>query len=173
MLCQECESKPATLHFTKIINGEKTEYHICENCAREKGELIPGSSNGFSIHNLLSGLLDFDPGSKGSIGSSKAQPVRCEQCGLTYSQFSKIGRFGCSSCYKYFADRLDPLLKRVHGNIIHVGKVPVRTGGRIKYQREIERLKREMQLKIEREEFEAAASIRDRIRELERKISNQ
>lgn len=172
MLCQECGNKHATLHFTKIVNGEKTEFHICETCAREKGELIPGTSNGFSIHNLLSGLLDFDPGGKSAFNGSKPQPARCEECGLTYTQFSKIGRFGCSSCYKYFSERLDPLLKRVHGNVVHVGKVPVRSGGRIKQQREIERLKRELQLKIEREEFEAAAGIRDQIRELERQISS-
>ena len=42
MLCQECGKKPATLHFTKIVNGEKTEFHICESCASEKGERIPG-----------------------------------------------------------------------------------------------------------------------------------
>ena len=23
MICQECNQRPATLHFTKIINGEK------------------------------------------------------------------------------------------------------------------------------------------------------
>ena len=66
MHCQECGKKPATLHFTKIVNGEKTEFHICESCAREKGEGIPGTSNGFSIHSLLSGLLDFEPRSSGA-----------------------------------------------------------------------------------------------------------
>lgn len=172
MVCQECGQKPATLHFTKIVNGEKTEFHICESCAREKGDFIPGTTNGFSIHNLLSGLLDFEPSNKSSLGGTKSPPARCEECGLTYTQFSKIGRFGCSSCYKYFSGRLDPLLKRVHGNIVHVGKVPVRTGGRIQQQREIEQLKRELQQKIELEEFEAAASIRDKIRELEGKLAN-
>ena len=66
MVCQECGKKPATLHFTKIVNGEKTEFHICESCAREKGDFIPGTTNGFSIHNLLSGLLDFEPSNKSS-----------------------------------------------------------------------------------------------------------
>ena len=117
MICQECGKRPATLHFTKIVNGEKTEFHICESCARERGEGIPGTPKGFSIHSLLSGLMDFEPSGK-SPGESnqKPAPVRCEDCGLTYSQFSKLGRFGCSSCYKYFGERLDPLFKRVHGN---------------------------------------------------------
>lgn len=168
VLCQECGKRQATLHFTKILNGEKTEFHICEACAREKGELIPGTPNGFSIHNLLSGLLDFDPSH--SAVASKAQPVRCEHCGLTYGQFSKVGRFGCSQCYKHFSEKLDPLFKRVHGNIVHTGKVPKRSGGLIKYKREIDQLKKELLLRIDNEEFEQAAHIRDQIRELEKKL---
>jgi protein arginine kinase activator len=170
MLCQECEKRPSTLHFTKIVNGEKTEFHICEACAREKGEMIPGTPNGFSIHNLLSGLLAFDPSVANKGMGVKAVPLRCEQCGLTYAQFSKLGRFGCSSCYTHFSERLDPLIKRVHGNIGHVGKVPKRSGGLIQYKREIELLKKELLDRIENEEFEHAATVRDQIRELEKKL---
>ncbi|RAU94570.1 UvrB/UvrC motif-containing protein [Paenibacillus sp. YN15] len=169
MICQECGKKPATLHFTKIVNGEKTEFHICESCAREKGEMIPGTAGGFSIHNLLSGLLDFEPATGGQ--RRQEAPPRCENCGLTYSQFSKLGRFGCSECYKYFDERLDPLFKRVHGNTVHTGKVPKRTGGKIQVRRELERLKKELVHRVEHEDFEAAAKIRDQIKELERQTS--
>ncbi|MFC5700927.1 UvrB/UvrC motif-containing protein [Cohnella faecalis] len=175
MQCQECGKRPATLHFTKIINGEKTELHICESCAREKGELIPGTQSGFSIHNLLSGLLDFDTSGTASVGAKAAdaaQQPRCETCGMTYGQFGKVGRFGCSNCYKQFSERLDPLLKRVHGNTVHVGKVPKRAGGRVKAKREIDRLKKEMQGRIEREDFETAAQLRDKIRDLEKEMAN-
>jgi protein arginine kinase activator len=167
--CQECGKKAATLHFTKIINGEKSEVHFCDGCAREKGELIPGTANGFSIHNLISGLLDFDPHSQSSNNSASKPSLHCEQCGLSYAQFSKIGRFGCSSCYQSFTDRLDPLLRRVHGNTVHVGKVPRRSGSDIQAKREIDRLKKELKECIEQEEFETAASIRDQIRQLEKK----
>ncbi|MBN2980539.1 MULTISPECIES: UvrB/UvrC motif-containing protein [Cohnella] len=167
MVCQECGKRPATLHFTKINNGEKSELHICEACARDKGEMIPGTASGFSIHNLLSGLLDFEPS---NVGSRPDVP-RCEKCGMTYAQFSKMGKFGCSHCYKQFSERLDPLLKRVHGNTVHVGKVPKRAGGHVKAKREIDRLKKEIQVRIEREDFETAAQLRDRIRELENEIS--
>ena len=171
MLCQDCGKKAATLHFTKIVNGEKTEYHICEACARDRGEGIPGTPNGFSIHSLLSGLLDFQTSGNTPPGTPVQQSIRCEECGMTYTQFSKIGRFGCSHCYEAFGERLDPLLKRVHGNTIHTGKIPKRAGGQIKCKREIEQLRRSMQTHIEHEEFEDAAKLRDRIRELERKIS--
>ncbi|WP_159887839.1 UvrB/UvrC motif-containing protein [Paenibacillus puerhi] len=170
MICQECGKKQATLHFTKILNGEKTEFHICESCAREKGEMIPGTPGGFSIHNLLSGLLDFEPTSPNQT-AAKVQPTRCDHCGLTYSQFSKVGRFGCSECYKHFNERLDPLFKRVHGNTTHTGKVPKRSGGLIKIKREIEELKKDLQGRIEQEEFEEAAKLRDKIRELEKQAA--
>lgn len=172
MICQECGKRPATLHFTKIINGEKTEFHICESCAREKGEGIPGAPNSFSIHSLLSGLLDFESTGGPNFANQQQQTIRCEECGLTYTQFSKIGRFGCSACYQQFADKLDPLLKRVHGSTVHMGKIPKRSGGQIQCKREIEQLRRDLQMQIEQEEFESAARLRDRIRELERKIAD-
>jgi protein arginine kinase activator len=167
MECQECGKRPATLHFTKIVGGEKTELHICEVCARDKGEFIPGTQSGFSIHNLLSGLMDFENTAPGAL---KQHAVRCETCGMTYTQFSKIGKFGCNDCYKHFAERLDPLLKRVHGNTVHAGKVPKRAGGRVRAKREIDQLKKELQGLIEREDFESAAGLRDRIRELEKEM---
>ena len=44
MICQQCETRPATLHFTKIINGEKTEMHVCEQCASENGDTFSFSN---------------------------------------------------------------------------------------------------------------------------------
>jgi protein arginine kinase activator len=177
MNCEECGKRPATLHLTKIINGEKTEYHICEHCAKEKGDVISGFNN-FSIHNLLSGLLNFDPMGKGNGHTSssahttaQAKQLRCETCGLTYAQFSKSGRFGCSDCYQYFGERLDPLFRRIHGNTNHIGKVPERTGGQIKLRKELEQLKTALQRYVSTEEFEKAAEIRDRIRALEQRIA--
>jgi protein arginine kinase activator len=174
MLCQECGVKPATLHFTKIVNGEKTEFHICESCAREKGELIPGTAGGFSIHSLLSGLLDLEGAGKEKTAASRnTQSLQCENCGMTYSQFSKLGRFGCSSCYKYFDTALDPLFKRVHGSTAHVGKIPKRAGARIVFRRQIDELKLQLQQSIAQEEFETAAHLRDQIRQLEKEITQE
>ncbi|KTD84352.1 UvrB/UvrC motif-containing protein [Paenibacillus etheri] len=174
MQCQECGVKPATLHFTKIVNGEKTEFHICESCAREKGELIPGTAGGFSIHSLLSGLLDLEgAGKEKSAATKTTQSLQCENCGMTYSQFSKLGRFGCSSCYKYFNSALDPLFKRVHGSTSHVGKIPKRAGAQIVFKRQIDELKQELQQSIIQEEFEKAAELRDQIRKLEKEITQE
>jgi protein arginine kinase activator len=173
MLCDECGKRMATLHFTKIINGEKTEYHLCEVCAKEKGEKFTGIDIGFGFQNLLSGLLnpDFSQGSRSEWVQSTG--LRCPTCGLTYGQFAKMGRFGCMDCYRTFKDRLDPLFRRVHGHTSHRGKVPERTGGKLKIHREIERLKEELSRRVQAEEFEEAARLRDRIRELQGKLESQ
>lgn len=57
--------RPATVHYTKIVNGVKTEMHLCDQCAAEEGILnteVFSTFTPFSVQNLLSGLMDFLPG---------------------------------------------------------------------------------------------------------------
>jgi protein arginine kinase activator len=168
MICQECGQQPASLHFTKIVNGEKTEVHLCDSCAKEKGDALLNYGN-FSIHQLLSGLMNFDP-SPSTVMPGQG-PVRCEHCGMTYQQFTKIGRFGCSECYRFFGNHLDPLFRRIHGSTRHIGKVPQRTGGHLKLKKQLAELKARLQQAVSREEFEEAAKLRDQIRMLEQRLN--
>lgn len=175
MLCHECNEREATLHFTKILNGEKTEIHLCDTCAREKGEYIPGS-NGFSIHQLLSGLLNFEQPLTNSTTNRqfRKEEDQCKKCGMTYHQFARAGRFGCAQCYQTFSSKLDPILKRVHsGNVAHIGKIPKRIGSGIQIHRQIQNFKHQLQQHIAKEEFEEAAKLRDEIRSLEKKVEQE
>lgn len=175
MECQECHERPATLHFTKIVNGEKTEIHLCEKCAQEKGEMFQGG-DAFSINHLLSGILNFEQPVSGKTAHTTPfqEEARCEKCGLTYHEFTRIGRFGCSNCYHTFNDKLDPILKRVHsGNTLHAGKIPKRIGGTLHLKKEIDALKQQLRDFVQREEFEKAAEIRDKIRSLEKRMADQ
>jgi protein arginine kinase activator len=175
MLCPECGSRPATFHFTKIVNGKKAEFHLCEHCAQEHGESIPVFENGLSFHQLLSGLLNFElsPSGQKETDFDVVPEGRCETCGLTYNQFGKVGRFGCADCYSAFKDRLTSLLRRVHGNTKHRGKIPERTKGELKLVRELASLKEDLAIKISQEKFEEAAVLRDQIRELQDKIEGR
>jgi len=49
------------------------------------------------------------------IGSSAKPGCVCETCGMSYEEFKKVGKLGCSNCYKTYGDRLVPLLRRLHG----------------------------------------------------------
>ena len=66
MICQNCKKTVATVHLTEIEHGEKTEVHLCEECAKNQGTMVS-----FSFGSLISELagtgrkeeLGFGPGS--------------------------------------------------------------------------------------------------------------
>ncbi|MGI5840303.1 MAG: UvrB/UvrC motif-containing protein [bacterium] len=167
MFCEECKKRPATVHLTRIINNQKSELHLCEECARRKGELHITVEPNFSINNLLAGLLNDEANFSPPVGQPK-NDSRCPGCGLRYSDFRQIGRVGCSECYREFAPKMQPLLRRIHGSSKHLGKVPRRSGQKTLRRREISRLREELSKCVQREEYEQAAQLRDKIKELEK-----
>lgn len=165
MLCQECRKRPATVHLIKIVNNQRTEANVCEGCAEELGDVEFLVDPKLSLQALLAGLLASEAG---KLEKRTAPADRCPQCGLTDYDFAKQGRLGCGECYRHFRAKLEPLLRRVHGAITHTGKVPARGTRPASAREELAALKKELEACVRREEFERAAVIRDRIREMER-----
>lgn len=168
ILCQECRRNEANIHIIKNMDGKQTELNLCEQCARKKEELDFSLEPQFSLHKLFAGMLD-----QSLYGSREAKMTvnsQCPSCGLSFAQFSQIGRLGCSECFVAFEDKLKPLLRRIHGGCTHSGKVPVRAQSRVELLREMDQLKEELQQTVQNEEFEEAALLRDRIRNIEDKI---
>src|SRR3989338_5038889 len=117
MFCDICGKNPATVHLTEIIDEQMNELHLCEECARQKSAQMEQQ---FGLSDLLAGLAEFEkPTAK---DAEAATSVKCQNCGLTYADFKKIGRLGCGECYTAFKKYLSPLLKRIHGSCQHVGK---------------------------------------------------
>lgn len=170
MLCQRCQERQATVHVTQIMGGEKTGYHLCEQCAKEKGDLMNQAlSHPFDFNQLLSGLLNME--SSPGFSPPVTHTLQCDSCGMTYSQFTKIGRFGCPDCYDSFSTRLEPLLRRIQSSTSHTGKIPVRSGETVKLRKSLEMLRKNLQEAIASEQFERAAEIRDQIRSLSGQIN--
>ena len=45
MICDECKKNDATVHLTNIVNGKKTERHLCADCAAKhniQASALPG-----------------------------------------------------------------------------------------------------------------------------------
>lgn len=170
MLCQRCQERPATVHLTKMLDYEKTELHLCEICAKSVGsELGFMFGPNFTFQNLIAGLLEGDFGVY-QQPTVTGKELTCQSCGLTFSDFRNNGLLGCGECYHSFRSGLEPLLKRVQGSGHHTGKVPKRTGGKVRIRKEIEELRFELQQAISREDYERAASLRDEIRKREREL---
>lgn len=186
MTCDLCGKEQATVHLTEIIDNKVTELHLCEGCAREKGAQM---EQHFGLTDLLSGLADFGKAPETIEGGVVGKGLACSNCGMSYADFRKLGRLGCSQCYETFREQIGPLLKRIHGTPYHAGKQPgspaeapagspAGSPGRataakpaIRPRSELRQLKERLQKAIQSEEFEEAARIRDKIRELERKKS--
>lgn len=168
MMCEDCGKKPSTFHMTEVINGKSKEIHLCEDCASKNDEFDLSSS--ITIQNLLAGLLDIPNEEK--IKSEDTSDLSCKCCGTTYQQFRRNGKFGCSCCYDSFKDKLEPLLRKIHGHDSHIGKIPKRTGGKIKIKKDINLLKNKLQTAIGKEEFELAAELRDEIKILQSNVEN-
>lgn len=171
MLCDVCGKREAKIYYTEIINGKKTEQHLCEECAAEHTSFRlkdPFSNKEFTLGGLLSGILD----SYNSTGKEKdeKQHVACKTCGLTYEEFLQKECFGCKDCYHSFGKLLNKTFKRIHGAETHTGKKPkgyVSETNRILNELpEVDKLSIQLQQAIEQEAFEEAAKLRDRIREL-------
>lgn len=165
MLCESCGKNEATLHYTKIINGQIEEKHLCEKCASKNYDI--DFENPFSMGKLFTGLID-------SIQESKIprEEIKCPNCGLTYSAFRKEGKFGCNQCYQVFKNKLNPLIKGLHGHNNHRGKIPRSSNEKVFLKREEDNLKIQLENAVKEEEFEKAAVIRDKIKELKIKLDS-
>lgn len=165
MLCNVCAKNEATVHLTEIVNEQMTELHLCEQCAQAQSMQMEQQ---FGLSDLLAGLADFDkpPEAQEKLLSE------CQNCHLTYKDFKKVGRLGCSECYRYFRGHLNSLLKRIHGSRHHIGKAPARLVKTAKLKKApfgLEELRMKLEKAILAEEFEEAARLRDAVRQLEKK----
>ena len=164
MVCDVCAVNPATVHLTEIIDEQMTELHLCESCAKSKSVEMEQQ---FGLADLLAGLSDL--GKTSAAGIKEDLRLKCGACGLSYEDFKKIGRLGCSGCYDAFRKYLIPLLKRIHGSNKHYGKMPLGQARPVELKSELEELKAKLQQAIQKEEFEEAARLRDTIKDLENK----
>lgn len=165
MLCDKCKDNVANFHFTKIINGEVDERHLCESCAK-KEENSFSFDNSINFNKFFSGLFD-------NLGEEVAKTktdVECSNCGLSFNEFKRVGKFGCSQCYDDFKEGIQSMLKGIHGHEKHRGKIPSKANTNISITREIDGLKKKLEEAVKREEFEKAAIIRDEIRSVKESL---
>ena len=155
--CERCP-KPATLHITDVYGQNQFEaLHLCEDCAKKhiyEPEPTPVASVTVGV------TLNFeelpDTGDK-----------QCSDCGLKFLEFRNTGRLGCAHDYNEFREELLPLLESIHGETRHQGKSPKRRPAGERSGRELIALRKQLNHAVTSEDYEAAARLRDRIRELE------
>ena len=156
--CDKC-GKEATIRLTDIVDGQVIEKHLCEQCAAAEGVTIKAH---VPLAKLLEGLT------LQASADEDLEQLTCDVCGLSFQQFRQQQLLGCPNDYKVFEKVLVPLLERAHeGASYHVGKVPADAAESERRHNELLRLRGQLKEAVTGEDYEAAARLRDRIKELE------
>lgn len=157
MKCEKCENE-AVFHYQSNINGEKTAYHLCADCAKAEG---------------FGEMLKFRP-------NSMFDNFFKEPFGVLMGSFFREP-FGSFTDGFFGRNLIAPTLTVPEVNI-SVGEsekateseprktdnIPKDAGAEFRAKRELHVLKHQLRAAIQTEEFEKAAELRDKIRELEK-----
>lgn len=172
MLCQNCGKNEATTHIKQVLNGDTAERHLCSECAERLGYTDAFSGFGFDVKGLFGNFF----GDAVSSLNAPRKVVRCPKCGFSFNDIVRDGRVGCAECYKVFYNELKPSLQRIHAQIRHSGKIAstaVPVSEEEQKPSELDELRSRMNEAVATQNFELAAQLRDRIKELEGGSENE
>lgn len=176
MLCENCGKNQANIKYTEVINGAKKQMHLCEKCSKDFGIGEINFNLPIDFSSFFGDFLEnYDNNFLPSFNTVKK--TKCEKCGMTYEEFISTGKFGCENCYNVFTDKVDPILKNLHGANIHHGKKQLPPVEKVKpiikkekqVKSKLDDLKDQLKKAIKEERYEDAAKIRDSIKNLEKK----
>jgi len=206
-ICIACNKRPARIKFIKVVDGKWQDCMICQTCAMRFASQ-QGAGSILKLDHILKGLMEqgaaVDPQVPGKVPSSPglaavAPDLTCTGCGLSFLSYRNTLILGCSECYASFHDRLADDLRRFHGALRHVGRLPglaaapkaapgaLQVAHLISTEAaaapdpaadpvgpppDMASLKRQLHEAISREDFESAARIRDIIRKADTRSGN-
>lgn len=166
MLCQNCGKNEATTHIKQVINGDTAERHLCSECAEHLGYGDAFSGFGFDVAGLFG---NFFGDAVHSLGA-RERWFAARNAALRSMISSARAESAARSATKFFYNELKPSLQRIHGQIHHSGKIASTAEPVSEEEAKIdekEELKKQMDEAVAAQNFELAAQLRDRIKELE------
>jgi len=168
MKCEYCHNAEATIHLTQVIDGVAKKLNLCQVCAHKNGIDL---NSPISITDVLLGLGAQMVGNEAPPAKNEFD-LSCSQCQMTRTEFKKRARLGCPGCYNAFMGELGALMQAMHHSRQHVGKIPARQGVEARIASKIAVLQKDIEAAIAKEEYEMAANLRDKIRELKEGVDS-
>ncbi len=167
MLCENCHQREAVVKFTQVVGSEKKTLNLCKDCIEKQQFDNPLIDISKVFGKIIIAILSEHLASAAVPAVSKEDEENiCSACGISWAEFQKTGRLGCTDCYESFKYPLKSLLRRLHGSNRHIGQKV-----KIDDKQEnisLKELKKRLQTAIKNEDYERAAELRDQIRESER-----
>ena len=164
--CRGCQ-KPATLHVTEIRDGDVQAIHLCEGCAQ--GYLAPTDEP--EVESPASSLAAKLEQLAGEDELNDLDNLVCPNCNISFAEFRSKVRLGCPQDYVVFAEELIPLLENIHSAHQHTGKIPRRAPDGSQRQYQLIKLRNDLRIAVEEEDYETAAALRDEIQSVESELN--
>lgn len=157
MKCEKCDNE-AVFHYQSNINGEKSEYHLCADCAKSAGlgEMLQFRPNAM-----------FDSFFREPFGALMGNFFREPFGSLTDGFFGK-NLFTPTLTAPEVNISVDEGEKATETEQHRTDNIPEDAGEEFRSRRELHALKHQLRAAIHSEEFEKAAELRDKIHELEK-----
>lgn len=195
MLCQNCGKNEVNFKYTQVVNGVKKEMALCDKCAKKLGLYNMDFSMPISMSSFLGDMLNEYENEAFLPSFSSIATSECNKCGTDYDEFIETGLLGCENCYDIFTNKIDSLLKNIHGSNRHVGRISKflesnnnldefknterKAESKLKSKEEknkeskVEELKEKLNKAIKEERYEDAAKIRDEIKKEEKNLNKK
>jgi len=167
IFCDECKKNIATVFLTKISGNEVSKVQLCEDCARRMEETTEAANLIAFLPQLLGGVAPSTVDDGAAEDVLGTEPMECAVCGTSYNDFQKMGNLGCAHCYEEFGETLLRVILEFQESSEHIGKIPGKLSESARLRMQRMELERNLERRIASEEYEAAASVRDQIREIE------
>lgn len=169
MNCEKCKNKKATLFYADE-GGRR--HALCASCGALLGKAVSTAvisqedKHSFYLPAPTLSSLASEDNTVSAIPSRRDAGAVCRGCGMTSEELSHMGEVGCPECYDCFGALMFPALPTK--NSVFSARMPSARRQRLDRERILTELRVELRRAVEAENFELAATVRDKIRNLEK-----
>ncbi len=146
--CEICGIRPAEVLYIEVNRQGVVIKRACRICAERESAGIT------TLHTVNDVVADLS----------------CPSCGTKFSSVKKNLKAGCPVCYTTMRKEIEKLLKNVQGSSKYSGYHLHKDEELKELLRAAENLRKELKTAVDTENFEQAATLRDRLNRIKVKI---
>lgn len=169
MLCERCHAHPATVHMVQVVNGHRKEEHLCSECAEK--EHVFQKEQSFFGHGFFDSPLDhfFGGSMLGHLLEDPFGTRTLEDQGGQFIEVSPEKLPENESSYDRFKESIRPSFQKGKNEILVNEPKAKEKADAPAESEELQALRRELKSCVDREDFERACEVRDKIKAIEGK----
>lgn len=168
MNCEKCKTAKATLFYA---DDSGRRHALCASCGEKQNRVTEIVNEEKAEHSNIyfypvPEKENSSPTYAISIPDNVDLNMNCPVCLTTLSEVKESGCVGCPRCYNVFGEILIPSYSHSSGNTEF--KMPRSRKMAIEKKKALAEMKEKMKIAISEENFELAATLRDKIKKIEK-----